>query len=924
MTVVVRDKRGIEPMNDVHWFEGFGDPSSLGLAAGVGSLYTQLDSSPPGDIWTKTDAGDTAWTAQLTLPATGAGSGGALPQGEYDALDNAVQNLTADGSTDIGADLDTLTAAVVAAGGGTIVFPRGEYRVKTNRTLPADVTYRFVRGAILKIDDEIVVTILGEVEAGNHQIFGVAPTYTYGTGRVRFTPSATQGTTSVTRVVNPWWWGAVGDWNGSTGTDSTNAIQRCVEAVVGYPEMYVGRATSATSTTITKTGVGWVDDEFHNVTSPNDQWAQVRIIDGTGKGQIRTITDNTTDTITVGIAWDTTPDSTSAFEVTHANKTPRFLDCAIYAPGRFKITQPIRVESCVGFTLFGSGIGTSSLVASGGTTGTVASATSTTLTVSGTPWVANAYRNMVLRMRSGADADKAYRIQSNTTNTITLAYAKTFATTPSAGDEFEIAMESILDLNGVFNLDVSRLTLDCGSGTQVLHGLYYHRDAAVTFRGSSSAWIHQIDVTGRWINAALQFGSRYTTVEPNVNEKNWQEDIVSLAQVRVRGNRANDADAYIRGISVGTTVQANPLCYDLKQVDIAGCDTNLFVSQTNCALDGVILQTAISQDIFLNLGLQHYFSAKNIRTEATACFLRTNDVYAVPFNVSLENIGVQAEEIALSADGTYDVIDMQMAGWLGIKGLRVTNPPELEGASDVASATSTTLTKTSAGWTSNEFQNIAVVTITAGTGANQQRVITSNTTDTLTVSPAWDTTPDSTSDFVISALVQIRTGQRPLVVSLEGASLPAPLASCIAWDASNNAFVHVQAGYHEIDANNSQILNTTYERVTLVKHSGESTVTTELERNQVRTVTTTYTARHTDNLVLGNATSGAFTITLPTAAQATGRRITFKKTDASGNAVTLDGSGSETIDGAATLALAAQYDFATLLSDGAAWHVIAS
>lgn len=72
----------------------------------------------------------------------------------------------------------------------------------------------------------------------------------------------------------------------------------------------------------------------------------------------------------------------------------------------------------------------------------------------------------------------------------------------------------------------------------------------------------------------------------------------------------------------------------------------------------------------------------------------------------------------------------------------------LVSASVVASATSTTLTKTAAGWTVDAYAN-QYVRITAGTGEGQQREITSNTSDTLTVGTAWETTPDTTSIFEI-------------------------------------------------------------------------------------------------------------------------------------------------------------------------------
>lgn len=72
----------------------------------------------------------------------------------------------------------------------------------------------------------------------------------------------------------------------------------------------------------------------------------------------------------------------------------------------------------------------------------------------------------------------------------------------------------------------------------------------------------------------------------------------------------------------------------------------------------------------------------------------------------------------------------------------------------VASATSTTLVKTSAGWTTNAYAN-KWVAIRSGTGQGQVRAISSNTSTTLTVSEAWTTNPDTTSTFeVVSAVAE--------------------------------------------------------------------------------------------------------------------------------------------------------------------------
>jgi hypothetical protein len=87
----------------------------------------------------------------------------------------------------------------------------------------------------------------------------------------------------------------------------------------------------------------------------------------------------------------------------------------------------------------------------------------------------------------------------------------------------------------------------------------------------------------------------------------------------------------------------------------------------------------------------------------------------------------------------------------------------------------------------------------------------------------------------------------------------------------------------------------------------------------VATKTTTYTAAPGD-VLLCDASGGAFTVTLPAAAGATSS-ISVKKSDASANAVTIDGDASETIDGATTRALSTQYEAVTLWSDGTSWWV---
>lgn len=91
-----------------------------------------------------------------------------------------------------------------------------------------------------------------------------------------------------------------------------------------------------------------------------------------------------------------------------------------------------------------------------------------------------------------------------------------------------------------------------------------------------------------------------------------------------------------------------------------------------------------------------------------------------------------------------------------------------------------------------------------------------------------------------------------------------------------------------------------------------------------RSVTTTDSATTADRnkILLCDATIAAFSETLPAAATAgSGFKLFIKKTDATTNAVTIDGNGSETIDGVLTYVLTTQYQVVLLICDGTGWQV---
>lgn len=83
-----------------------------------------------------------------------------------------------------------------------------------------------------------------------------------------------------------------------------------------------------------------------------------------------------------------------------------------------------------------------------------------------------------------------------------------------------------------------------------------------------------------------------------------------------------------------------------------------------------------------------------------------------------------------------------------------------------------------------------------------------------------------------------------------------------------------------------------------------------------------YTITSTDTVILADASSNGVTITLPAASSFTGYRFYIKRKDASANTVTIGRTGSDTIDGATSQTLNAQYTSATVVSDGSNWYII--
>lgn len=204
----------------------------------------------------------------------------------------------------------TVAASSLTATAGTVST------ITTNQTLARDL-----RGYSIHILSGPNAGVTLEIQSN-----------TIGTNAIITVP--TQGTafsaSTVYRLITPVWYvvgagtlgaGSFRKYDFATNTWTTLAITGLAASLgtdgklistpswvdSGYVAFGSGTATSATGTTIVQTGKTWAPSQWIN--------SQVRIVSGTGAGQIRTITANTADTLTVA-TWTTTPDATSVYQIT--------------------------------------------------------------------------------------------------------------------------------------------------------------------------------------------------------------------------------------------------------------------------------------------------------------------------------------------------------------------------------------------------------------------------------------------------------------------------------------------------------------------------------------------------------------------------------------------------------------------------------
>ena len=90
----------------------------------------------------------------------------------------------------------------------------------------------------------------------------------------------------------------------------------------------------------------------------------------------------------------------------------------------------------------------------------------------------------------------------------------------------------------------------------------------------------------------------------------------------------------------------------------------------------------------------------------------------------------------------------------------------------------------------------------------------------------------------------------------------------------------------------------------------------------VRTITASDSVQFTDQAILCDASGGALTVTLPVASDNLGRTLRIKKSDSTAAIVSVAPTGSDLIDGNASVDMPRPYTALLLVSDASNWWII--
>jgi len=309
-----------------------------------------------------------------------------------------------------------------------------------------------------------------------------------GIGQERTIASNTFGTSSVVTVTSPWttaldttstyvlltgrFWVFCGNnataqgfkfydvamnaWSSATvatGLPASFATDARLVATPGGTAFASGTATSATATTLVKSGANWTTNQWTNF--------QIRITGGTGIGQVKAITLNDATSVTVVSEWTTVPDATSTF-VIEGN------DDFLYLHGSGTVTTAMYRYSIYGTS--GQTVNTWSALA------TRANASSTGMSMN---WVTKSTNSLwtaenatingrrIYSFRGGGTASLDYYDIPSNTWTASVSYLRA-AETFTTGSAFTLGADGIIYIHKdgtsrFFKYDVANQIMDAWS-----------------------------------------------------------------------------------------------------------------------------------------------------------------------------------------------------------------------------------------------------------------------------------------------------------------------------------------------------------------------------------------------------------------------------------------------------------------------------
>lgn len=279
---------------------------------------------------------------------------------------------------------------------------------------------------------------------------------------------------------------------------------------------------------------------------------------------------------------------------------------------------------------------------------------------------------------------------------------------------------------------------------------------------------------------------------PGINRKAWQMMTPALTNSAAGSFIVTDKSGTTGNVLyvVNATTQYGYSCQEdawitLPSFALAGtfgagaCGTYIQWSNTMTATGGttttltttaVVSRVAIGSKVRMLTG-----TAANIGSESTVTSINVtpSGTTTVTFSPAFPSAVVNTDTFAMNtgrflvmnagtiAAGIFKSFDV-MSGALTSLGTtnlpatwgtdgRLVATPSSEGTFATGTATAgaaSTLTNSAKAWTVNSWTNYQV-RITAGTGKGQIRTIASNTATVLTVSSAWTTNPDATSQYAI-------------------------------------------------------------------------------------------------------------------------------------------------------------------------------